>query len=71
MNLKQLMQRRGSARRFLDKPVKRSDIEEVIRCAGMAPSAINLQPWEYVITHGQEKDRLVRRLKKVHGIKKV
>lgn len=71
MNLKQLMAHRSSIRQFLDHPVKRADIEDIIKSAGMAPSAINLQPWEYVVTHGEEKNRLVRRLKKIHSIKQV
>ncbi len=65
------MKQRKSARNYLEKPVLRADIEDVIRCAGMAPSAINLQPWEYVVTYGEEKDRLIRRLKKVHAMKNV
>lgn len=65
------MKQRKSARNYLEKPVLRADIEHVIRCAGMAPSAINLQPWEYVVTYGEEKDRLIRRLKKVHAVKNV
>lgn len=71
MEIQQLMKQRKSARNYLEKPVLRADIEDVIRCAGMAPSAINLQPWEYVVTYGEEKDRLIRRLKKVHAVKNV
>jgi nitroreductase len=71
MEIQQLMKQRKSARNYLEKPVLRADIEDVIRCAGMAPSAINLQPWEYVVTYGEEKDRLIRRLKKVHAMKNV
>ena len=71
MEIQQLMKQRKSARSYLEKPVLRADIEDVIRCAGMAPSAINLQPWEYVVTYGEEKDRLIRRLKKVHAVKNV
>lgn len=71
MEIQQLMKQRKSARNYLEKPVLRADIEHVIRCAGMAPSAINLQPWEYVVTYGEEKDRLIRRLKKVHAVKNV
>jgi len=71
MDIQRLMQQRKSVRNYLDKPVSRADIEQVIRSAGLAPSAINLQPWEYVVTYGEEKDRLIRRLKKVHAIKNV
>ncbi len=71
MNLRQLMEKRKSARRYLDKPVTRADIEDIVKSAGMAPSAINLQPWEYVVTHGEEKDRLVRCLLKTHAMKNI
>ncbi len=71
MNIQQLMDQRKSIRRYLDKPVARMDIEDIIASAGMAPSAINLQPWEYVVTYGEEKDRLVRNLKKTHAIQNV
>lgn len=66
MDLLKAMKERRSARAYLDKPVSRSDIEEIIQYAGKAPSAINVQPWEYVVTYGEEKNRLIRRLKKVH-----
>ncbi len=71
MDIIELMNKRKSARHYLDKPVSRADIENVIHCAGQAPSAINLQPWEYVVVYGEEKDRLARRLKKVHAARKV
>ena len=62
MDIFTAMQQRRSARAYLDKPVARAEIEEIFKYAGRAPSAINLQPWEYVVVYGQEKDRLVRRL---------
>ncbi len=71
MDVFEIMKQRKSIRKYLDKPVPRADIENLIRCAGSAPSAINLQPWEYVVTYGEEKNRLIRRLKKVHAMKNV
>jgi len=71
MDVFEIMKQRKSVRKYLDKPVPRADIEDLIRCAGSAASAINLQPWEYVVTYGEEKDRLIRRLKKVHAMKNV
>ncbi|MCJ7808671.1 MAG: nitroreductase [Desulfobulbaceae bacterium] len=64
------MRLRRSIRAYLNKPVTRTQIEEIITCAGMAPSAINLQPWEYVVTYGEEKDRLIRVLKRTHRERK-
>ncbi len=71
MDVFEIMKQRKSIRKYLDKPVPRVDIEDLIRCAGSPPSAINLQPWEYVVTYGEEKDRLIRRLNKVHAMKNV
>ena len=70
MDLLKAMKQRKSSRAYLDKQVSRADVEEIISFAGMAPSAINLQPWEYVVTYGEEKERLVRRLNKVHSERK-
>ncbi len=67
MDIFSAMEQRKSARAYLDKPVSRADIEDIFKYAGLAPSAINLQPWEFVVTYGEEKDRLVRRLQKVHS----
>jgi nitroreductase len=71
MDIMTAMKERRSARVFLDKPVSRSQVEEILAAAGLAPSAINLQPWEFVITYGEEKARLIRRLKKVHAERNV
>ncbi|MFH0724926.1 MAG: nitroreductase [Pseudomonadota bacterium] len=71
MDLIAAMKQRRSARAFLKNPVSRAQVEEILECAGLAPSAINLQPWEFVVTHGEEKDRLIRRLLKAHGEQKV
>jgi nitroreductase len=71
MDLFSAMRQRQSARAFLNRPVARRDIEEIVSFAGLAPSAINLQPWEFVITHGEEKDRLVRRLQKARRERQV
>jgi nitroreductase len=71
MDIGSLMKKRRSAREYLPTQVKRADIEEIISCAGAAPSAINVQPWEYVVVYGDEKDRLARRLLKVQSERKV
>ncbi len=71
MNIFTAMEQRKSARAYLDKPVARQDIEEIFKYAGLAPSAINLQPWEFVVTYGEEKDRLVRRILKARAEQQV
>lgn len=71
MDIITAMKNRRSIRAYRDTPVPRGEIEAVIEAAGLAPSAINLQPWDFVVCYGDEKDRLVRRLLKAHGERQV
>lgn len=71
MDIFSAMKERRSIRSYQERPVLRRDIEAVIAAAGMAPSAINLQPWEFIVSYGEEKDRLVRRLTKAHAERRV
>lgn len=64
MNVIQAIQSRRSTRAFLDSPVERKSIEELLTLATNAPSAINMQPWEIVVVSGEEKKRLSRILVK-------
>ncbi len=64
MDVSQAIQSRRSQRRFLAEPVERELIEEVVRLAGSAPSALNLQPWLFTAVMGEELERLSRRLVK-------
>ena len=71
MDVFSVMTDRRSARAYLNKPVSRADIEDILEYAGKAPSAINIQPWEYVIVYGEEKDRLVKRLQKAREERRI
>jgi nitroreductase len=71
MDIMSAMQQRRSTRAYLGKEVSRRDIEEILSCAALAPSAINLQPWEFIVTHGDEKERLVSRLLKARRERQV
>ncbi|MFP3928188.1 MAG: nitroreductase [Desulfobacteraceae bacterium] len=55
---------RRSTRAFLDRPVERAVLEELMNCAAEAPSAINIQPWEFIVVTGEERKRLSRLLLK-------
>lgn len=71
MDIRQAMQQRRSTRAYLAKEVSRREIEDILSSAALAPSAINLQPWEFIVTHGDEKQRLVRRLLKTRSERQV
>lgn len=49
MNLKNIIEKRRSVRKFKDIKVPKSLIKELIEAARLAPSAWNAQPWRFVI----------------------
>jgi nitroreductase len=48
---------RYSCRAFRPDPVPRSDIERIVSTARKAPSWCNAQPWQIVVTSGEETER--------------
>lgn len=44
---------RRSVRRYKDEPVK--DLRTMLKCACLAPSGHNRQPWEFFVTENREK----------------
>jgi nitroreductase len=48
MELKAAIQKRTSVRIFSDEKVPVSDLKEMVRLAGLAPSVNNYQPWKYI-----------------------
>ena len=71
MDLIKAIQERKSIRAFKPDPIPKGKIEAVLNLAIHAPSAINLQPWEFIVLTGEEKERLSRRLVKAYGEKKI
>lgn len=52
MELEQAMQGRRSIRGFLEKPVPKDLLEEIIALANRAPSSMNTQPWHLHVLTG-------------------
>jgi len=71
MELFEVIEGRKSIRAFKPDPVPKEMIEKILQSAVKAPSAINLQPWEFTIVSGREKERLCRRLLKAYGERRV
>ncbi|MEL6323181.1 MAG: nitroreductase [Pseudomonadota bacterium] len=49
---------RRSIRGYLDKPVPKSLIEEVLALAMRAPTSLNTQPWNFFVVTGEPLDRI-------------
>jgi len=62
---------RRSIRAFKPEPVSKEKVKEILDIAINAPSAINLQPWEFTIVMGEEKQRLSRKLIKLYREKQI
>jgi nitroreductase len=71
MDLLKTIQERKSIRAFKPDSIPKEKIEEILRLAIHAPSAINLQPWEFLVVSGEERERLSRRLIKAYREKRI
>jgi len=48
-NAIEVLKSRKSIRTYTAQPVERSIIEEIVDCARLAPTAMNDQPWDFVV----------------------
>jgi nitroreductase len=58
MDVNQAIQTRRSVRKYLDRPVTREMILEILEAANLAPTATNRQPWEFIVANRAFIDRL-------------
>lgn len=49
LSVQEAIETRRSVRAYLPDPIDRADLEEIIRLASLAPSALNLQPWRFYV----------------------
>ena len=50
----EILRTRRSIRNYIAEPVERRTIEEIIDCARLAPTAMNDQPWDFVVLTAKE-----------------
>ena len=58
MQLKEGIQNRKSIRGYLDKPVSQETIQDVLKLATRAVSALNQQPWGITVVTGEPLDKI-------------
>ena len=71
MDLLKAIRERKSVRAFKSNLIPKEKVKEILNLALHAPSAINLQPWEFIVVMGEEKERLSRRLIKAYKEKQI
>lgn len=54
MNILELSQQRFSARKYTAEPVSQADLDYILECVRLAPSAVNKQPWKFVVVRSKE-----------------
>jgi len=64
MNIPEALKARKSTRAFLDTPVSRNKIENILSAASHAPSGTNTQPWQVAVVSGKKKEELTRSMEK-------
>ncbi len=60
MTFEELSRLRCSVRSYSAQPVSEEDINYILECARLAPSAVNLQPWRFIVARSEEAVQKVR-----------
>lgn len=58
MELKETIENRRSIRKFKNNPIPKEEIEDLINCARLAPSAKNRQPWKFIVVNETIKNQI-------------
>jgi nitroreductase len=61
MNLLNIISKRRSVREYLHKEIEQEKIDYIIECARLAPSAVNYQPWKFIIIKSEDKKQLLHK----------
>jgi len=59
MNVTDAVKQRISTRAFLDAPISREALAEMLETAQRSPSGGNLQPWKMIAVTGAVKDEII------------
>lgn len=54
-NFLELVRKRYSVRQYSQQPVEREKLDYILECARLAPSAVNFQPWRFVVVDSAER----------------
>ena len=52
-NFLDLVKARYSARSYEQRAVEQEKIDYILECARLAPSAVNFQPWKFIIVESE------------------
>ncbi|MFW6310400.1 MAG: nitroreductase family protein, partial [Prolixibacteraceae bacterium] len=62
MDFKNLVTHRFSVRKFKNRKIENEKLLQILETGRMAPSAVNYQPWHFIVVQNPEN------LKKIHAV---
>ena len=69
MNFKELCSARYSCRQYKNEPIPAEKLDYIKECVRLAPSAVNLQPWRFIVIDDEKRLSQVRECYKREWIK--
>ncbi len=60
MNFLELCEKRFSVRKYTSEDVSAEDLEYVLNCVRLAQSAVNFQPWKFLVARSEESKQKLR-----------
>lgn len=70
-NMLALSQERFSARKFTPEAVSQEDLDYIMECVRLAPSAVNRQPWRWLIVRQKRRRRNCRSATTANGSRRL
>lgn len=67
MDIQDVFEKRRSVRKFKSTPVPDSLIRKILQAASLAPTARNLQPWEFVVVRDEERKKTLAEIVSPNG----
>ena len=64
MEIQEALLNRRSIRKYKDQKISKEDIDKILKAAMYAPSAMNLQPWHFIVI--DDKEILTETVKSIH-----
>lgn len=59
MDALEVLKQRRSVRTYLDKPIPKHILEDIVDCGRLAPSANNVQPWYFIVITDKERLKFI------------
>ena len=60
MNFLELTKKRYSARDYTSNLIEQTKLDYILECARFAPSAVNYQPWHFIVVKSEEQKQKMR-----------